>query len=203
MVEIQGYSADCRFSGRVELADRRLTDELNATLELHLTDARLESLDDGHLVELPELTVGREELFAVVASGPRGDETRRLHTHAIAVETDLGPYHVTGAVHGTPASDPLGAVVRRAPWVPLTEATITYRSGDGLISEELDTLLVNRGLASSFRTVEEAIVALPWETPRTTMTAKVRSIDLTGTLHDEVGPKETEQGSTQAAEPPV
>jgi hypothetical protein len=203
MVEITAYAADCRLYGRADLGDRRLTDELNAALELHLSDARLESLADGHLVELPELTVGREELFAVVASGPRGDAARRLRTHALPVEVDLGPYHVAGAVHGTPASDPLGAVLRRASWVPLTEVTLTYRMGADFISEEVATLLVNRGLASSFRTVEEAIVALPWETPRTTISARVRTIDLTGTLHDEVGSDEQTPAPVHAAEPPV
>ena len=47
------------------------------------------------------------------------------------VEVELGPSRVTGAVHGRPASDPLAAVFQRAAWVPLTDATIAYRSGEG------------------------------------------------------------------------
>jgi len=138
-----------------------------------------------------------------VPAGFRDDEARRLHTHAIPVEVDLGPYHVTGAVHGTPASDPLGTVRRRVPWVPLTEVTLTYRLRDELVSEDVATLVVNRGMASSFRTVEKPMVPLPWEAPRTTITARVRSVDLTGTLHDEAGPNESEPGPVTAMEPPI
>jgi len=155
VVEIQAYSGDCRVSGRIDLGDRRLTDLLNDTEELLLEDVRIESLADGHVVEVPELRVGRSELYAVVAGGPRGDEARRLHTHTIPVEVDLGPYFVRGSVHGTAASDPLAAVPRRGPWVPLTDAILTYRLGDDLVTEDVATLLVNRGLASS-------VVERPW-----------------------------------------
>jgi hypothetical protein len=203
MVEFEAYAADCRLSGRVDLGDRRLTDALNATYELCLQAARLESLEDGHVVEIPEVTVGRDELCLVVASGTRGDAARRLHTHTTPVEVDLGPYHVAGAVHGTPASDPLGAVAWRAPWVPLTEVVLTYRQGTELVREEIATLLVNRGLAGSFRAVEEASVALPWETPRTSMPARVRSIDLTGTLRDDLAPDDRAGGVPTSQEPPV
>jgi len=67
------YAADCRVYGHVELVEARLSDHLNSTLELHIRDAQLEDLADGHVVAMPELTVGHEEICAVVASGPRGD----------------------------------------------------------------------------------------------------------------------------------
>lgn len=203
VIELQAYAADCRLRGRVDLGDRRLTDLLNATPELQLRDARVESLVDGHVVELPELTVSRAELFAVVAGGPRGEIGRRLRTHTTPVAVDLGPYGVIGAVHGTPASDPLGAVLHRAPWVPLTDVTLTYSSGTELIREEMATLLVNRDLASSFRTVEDVSVLLPWETRRTPTSTKVRTIDLTGTLFDGVDPDDRVPGAVHATEPPV
>jgi len=161
--DLDAYAADCRLSGRVDLGDSRLTDRLNATEELRIEDARLESLEDGHVVETPEMTVTTDELCAVVGSGPRGDAARRLRTHATRVVVELGPYRVVGLVHGTPASDPLAAALRRAAWLPLTDATVTYRRGSVGVSDTVETLLVNRTQATSLRALEEETVLLPWE----------------------------------------
>ncbi|MHB8399922.1 MAG: hypothetical protein ACYDCI_13490 [Candidatus Limnocylindrales bacterium] len=155
MVELDAYAADCRVYGRIDLGEARLTDLLTLTPELLIRDARLESLDDGHAVELPELMVHRDELCAVVASGPRGDTARRLRTRATRVELDIGPYHVEGSLHGTPAAEPLGAALRRAAWVPLTEVTLTYVRGADDIREDVATLLINHDLVHAFRVVEE------------------------------------------------
>ena len=79
---------------------------------------------------------------------------------------DLGPYHVEGAVHGTPASDPVIASFRRGSWVPLTDVTVTYQAGDDAQTDTVSTLVVNRDLATLFRAIEEKHVLLPWETRR-------------------------------------
>ena len=162
-----------------------MTDLLNAAPEVHLGETQLVSLEDGHSVDVPELTVGRDELCAVVAAGPRGDPARRLKTYATRVEADLGPYHVEGAIHSTPASDPLASVVRRAAWVPLTEVILRYSSGTDTVREEVETLIVNRGLATAFQAVEIATPTLPWEKPRTAPSPARRTVDMTGTLRDE------------------
>ena len=192
MIDLDAYAADCRLFGRVDIGDGRLTDFLNATPELSIRGASLESLDDGHLTEIPEITVDRDELCAVVANGPRGDAARRLRTHSTRVSVDLGPYHVVGLVHGTPASDPLSVAIRRAAWVPLTDATVTYHRGTDAVSDDVDTLLINRNIAGSFRTVEEASNLLPWETPRAPRTRTPRAFDMTGTLLDEKRPDHDE-----------
>jgi len=82
VLDFEAYAADCRLFGHLEPGDGRLTDLLNATAELRLEDVCLESLEDGHVVEIPEIVVSIGELCAVVASGPRGDIGRRLRTHA-------------------------------------------------------------------------------------------------------------------------
>ncbi|MGA2514161.1 MAG: hypothetical protein ABSG37_11160 [Candidatus Limnocylindrales bacterium] len=156
MVLLDAYAADCRVHGQVELGDGRLSDELDRTPELLIREARLESLSDGHVVAMPELTIECDELCAVVASGSRGDLARRLHTRTTRVEVGVGPYRVEGMAHGTPASEPLGLALRRAAWVPLTEAAIMYRRGAGDVREEVETLLVNRHLIRTFRPAEEA-----------------------------------------------
>lgn len=185
VIALDAYAADCRLFGLVDLGDGRLTDFLNASPELELRDARLESLADGHVMETPELTVGRDELCAVVASGSRGDAARRLRTHATMVEVDLGPYQVVGAVHGTPASDPLGGVLRRASWVPLTEVTVTYRVGQDSIKDDVPTLLVNRNLASSIRAIDDSSPVLPWEASGMSRPTAPGALDRNGTPHDE------------------
>jgi hypothetical protein len=184
-VQFDAYAADCRLRGLADLGDRRLTDVLNSNPELQLSDARLEALDDGHVVEVPELEVGREELYAVVANGSRGDAARRVRTHTTRVAVELGVYHVEGHVHGTPASDPLFLALRRAAWVPLTDATISYRRGEEDVRDEFETLLVNRTLAVSFKELEVDGAAVPWETARPAVPPSPRAVDLTGTLRDD------------------
>ncbi len=162
-VEFAAYAEDCRLFGRIRLRELRLTDELNGREEVELTGVLVESLADAAIHQFAELTVARHELCAVVIAGPRGDPARRLRTRTTRVEVDLGPYHLHGDIHGTPASDPLAALVRRAAWVPLTDVAISYTSGGVEISEDVAALLVNRELARSFRPVEEARMVLPWD----------------------------------------
>ncbi len=166
MTVLDAYAADCRVYGEVDIGQARMTDALNASPMLHIQDARLESLSDRRIVEAPELTVAYDELCAVVANGTRGELERRLRTRMTRVEVDLGPYHIEGAVHGTPASDPVIASFRRANWVPLTDVTVTYSAGEDSQSDKVSTLVVNRDLATLFRAIEEKSVLLPWETSR-------------------------------------
>jgi hypothetical protein len=163
MVDVEAYAADCRVYGRIDAGEGRLTDLLNGARELRVQDVRLESLDDGHVVEMPELTVGWDELHAVVATGPRGDPSRRVRTHITRVVVELGPYRVEGALHGFPAGDPLGMVLRRPTWVPLTDARISYSRRAEQVTEEFATLLVNRDLARSMRAAEGEAGVLRWE----------------------------------------
>ncbi len=187
MTELDAYAADCRLFGEVDLGEGRLTDLLNDVAELRIVDAQLESLVDGHLARSPELVVDRDELFAVVATGTRGTAARRLHTRASKVVVQLGPYYVTGSIHGTAASNPLAGVLRRAPWVPLTDAVISYRRGSQDVGDRIPTLLINRAQASSIRAATEAAAPfLPWEGPSAPLSKSAGSLDLTRTVRDEV-----------------
>jgi hypothetical protein len=140
-------------------------------------------------VDLLELTLDRGELCAVLAVEPRGDLARRLRTHATRVVVELGPYHVEGAVHGTPASDPLARALRREAWVPLTDATIRYERAGAPVFEEMPTLLVNRDLATTFKQLDEAAAtSLPWESAASVHVPSSRALDLTAELRDEDRP---------------
>jgi hypothetical protein len=154
VVDFDAYALDCLVHGTVELGDGRLSDQLNRLLELVIRDPRLEDLADGHVVSLPELAVERDELCAVVASGPRGDAARRLHIRTARVKVEVGPYKVEGTVHGKAASEPLGFALRPEAWVPLTEATVAYRRGADDVVDEVPALLVNRRFMTNFRVVD-------------------------------------------------
>ena len=185
MTELDAFAADCRVYGDVDLGEGRLTDLLNEVAELRIGNAHLESLVDGHVAESEDLVVSRDELYAVVAGEPRGSVARRLHTHASKIVAELGPYHVTGSIHGTAASNPLAGVLRRAPWVPLTDAVITYPKGAHTVSEKFPTLLINRAHASSIRAaVDEATPHLPWEGPQTPLVKSAGTLDLTNSVLD-------------------
>jgi len=200
-VEIRAYAADCRIAGRMVLEADRLTDLLNGTQELVIREVRLESLEDGHMVEVTEITVSRDELLAVVApEPPRGNPSRRLRTHSTPVEADAGPYHVRGWIHGTAAADPLGAVVRRLAWLPLTDATVRYRIGGEEATEDVGILVVNRALMGSMQSVEEEPVLLPWERARAAPSVRQRTMDLTGSLRD---PSRTDDPDARPPAPPA
>lgn len=205
MTILDAYAADCRVYGEVDIGKARMTDALNASPMLHIQDARLESLSDRRVVEAPELTVAYDELCAVVANGSRGDPERRLRTRMTRVEIDMGPYHIEGAVHGTPASDPVIASFRRANWVPLTDVTVTYAAGEDSQSDTITTLVINRDLATLFRAIEEKSVLLPWETSRAAaVQAAVRAqADSSADEFDEDGRKRPEPVVVAAKEPLV
>jgi hypothetical protein len=151
MGEIKAYALDCLLSGSIDVGTGRLSDQLDMVLLSPLRDARLIDLEDGHLVEIPELPLEPDELCAVIAGEPRGDPSRRLHTRTLRVKTEVGPYQVEGTVHATVASEPLARALRRDGWVPLTDVVVMYRHADRDVSDEVEVLLVNRHLLRHFR----------------------------------------------------
>jgi hypothetical protein len=146
-IRFAGYSGDCRVSGNLDLTADRLTEMLNAQEDVVLEDAILESLDDGRRLAIARVTLHREELYAVEATGPRGHPSRRLHTTHQRLQIQMGPYTILGQLHTRPGAAALGSLLRRGPIVPLSEATIGYLSGGQLQMHDTDTLLVNRELA--------------------------------------------------------
>jgi hypothetical protein len=143
-VEFVAYADDCRLFGHLRLAGDRLTDMLNEYEEYILVDVLAESLLDGRVVETPEVLVARDDLYAVEATGPRGNGGRRLRTRQHQIGLKLGPYLAQGYLHALPGVDPLASVRRRAPMVPLTHAWIGYASAGTKRLREATTLVVNR-----------------------------------------------------------
>ena len=152
-----GYSGDCRIFGRVPSLGERLTDLLNGGQRVIVRDARLVSLVDGHIVEAPLAEVERDELYAVVANGPRGARGQRIRTEKHRMRIDLGPYVVLGNLHAPPDSDPVGDVLRRDVMVPLTNATIAYAISGRPEAEDVGTIIINRTLAEWIAPVDEVV----------------------------------------------
>lgn len=182
-VEFAMYSLDCRVFGFTRLTGDRLSDMLNDSTEYQLTDVMIVRLDDGLATQELDLTVNRDEVLAVRASGPRGDQARRTRRRPYPVTLQTGPYVIHGYVHGLPGADPLQQVRRRQPMVPLTESWIEYRSGAQDHRARVGTMLVNREMWDWIRLSRDEEVRaadLPAETK-----PDPRAKDLTGHIRIE------------------
>ncbi|MBF8289326.1 MAG: hypothetical protein HW391_294 [Chloroflexi bacterium] len=154
-VEFVAYAEDGRLSGRIRLDSSRLTDMLNENDEYLLEGVLAERLPDGETMVIPEFLVRRHELLLVHATGPRGDRSRRTRTQVRAITLRSGPYLVTGDVHTAAGLDPLLYFRRRRPMVPLTDATVEYRTAHGPVQEYVGSIVVNRDLMDWVRAIDE------------------------------------------------
>lgn len=142
-LEFSAYTEDCRLFGFIRLSAERLSDALNESEEIELDSVLLVALEDNRAVELRELTVRRDELVAVRASGPRGNAARRVRTRAFPVAVKAGPYLIRGYVHGPPGGDALRRFRASRPMVVLTEAWIEYDAGGATHRARVGPLVVN------------------------------------------------------------
>ncbi len=161
LVQFVGYAEDCRYVGHIECEGERITELLQRSERLHLTDASVETFADERPVSLGAVDVVRDDLFAVEADGPRGEGQRRIHTVRHRLQLQLGPYTVLGHLHAMPGAAPLDSLARRAPMVPLSEATIAYVSGGELHMRDVSTLIINRHMADWVRANEDEAAAFP------------------------------------------
>ena len=152
-IDFVGFAEDCRVEGRVDLEDSRLADLLNRRKTITLHDVTLVSTLDGHTQEFDELEISRDELDIVVASGPRGDPERRLATKPYGVTVKLGPYCAEGFMHAPPTANPVRSFDRKPAMVAITDAVLEYDFCSEPVSQWFRTLLVNRELAISLRTL--------------------------------------------------
>lgn len=143
-VEFMGYADDCVLTGHIRLDAARLTDLLNDHDEFELVDVHVESLIGDKIIEVRDVTVGRDELLAVHALGPRGERGRRVRTRQHPLAMKAGPYRVRGYLHALPGTDPISSFRHRRPMVPLTEAWIEYDLGAEPQRRRATTLVVNR-----------------------------------------------------------
>jgi len=156
LVSFEAFLPAQRVYGWVRLDADRLTDLLNAHETIRLMNVLVEDLGDGRMVSADEAVVRRSEIVAVLASGPRGDAGRRTATLTHPVVVESGAYSLGGNVHVAPGVDPEQRLRSGDPMVPLTEAWLEYRSGSELRQDRIETIIVNRELATRI-----AVVAVP------------------------------------------
>jgi hypothetical protein len=68
----------------------------------------------------------------------------------------LGPYSAEGFMHAPPTANPVRDIGHRPTMVAVTDAILEYQFCDEPVSEWFRTLLVNREMAVSLRTVTNA-----------------------------------------------
>ena len=155
---------DCVVRGDVELEDTRLSDQVNERETWTFSDATLEALDDGRLVDCPEVDVDRREFHVIQVHGRRGDLERRLRTVEEPVVIEIGPFTVTGSLHRAPNGPPLAALFSYLKFLPVTGATIEFRDmGREPVHEEV--VLVNRELIAKTEPLDVRAPGAdePWE----------------------------------------
>jgi hypothetical protein len=152
-VEFVGFADGCCVNGTVDLGDARLADLLNRQRTIVVRDAVVVRTLDGRTDSFEQLEIGLDELDVVVASGPRGDPRRRFPTTSDCVSMQLGPYCAEGFMHA-PTSETSAVGLEGEPaMVALTDAVLEYQFREEPRSEWFRTLLVNRQMAISMRSV--------------------------------------------------
>jgi len=100
-------------------------------------------------------------LILVHASGPRGDAARRHRTQLQHVALKMGPYQVRGFLHALPGADPVAAMRRRKPMVPLTNVRIEFTFNGETREDRVETVIVNREQIDWVEVVEPDRVEFP------------------------------------------
>ena len=125
-VEFQGFAGDCTITGKITMFGERLTDFLNGQERFRLHKVEFQSLDDGHVVAEDSVSLVRDDLLAVVGTGPRGDEKQRVALEEARMQLSIGPYIILGRLHIPPGPGPDANVLQREPMIPLTGVTMAY-----------------------------------------------------------------------------
>jgi len=151
LVRFEAFLSAQRMFGWVRLDADRLTDLLNAHELLELTNVLVEESRDGATVLADETRIPRSEIVAVVASGPRGDPSRRVETDTYPVLIESGAYRIGGLLHTRPGDDPADRFAQGDPMVPLTDAWLEYPWAERSRRDRRTTIIVNRREVSDFR----------------------------------------------------
>jgi hypothetical protein len=160
--QMVAWAGDCVVRGDVSIGDGRLSDHVNQMELLTFFGATLDSLEDGHRVQVDELEVERHELHIIEVQGHRGDPTRRLRTVSERVWMQVGPFEVTGNLHRPPSAAPMASLSRWMRFVPMTDVEI-HVAGSAESTLKKDVVLVNRERISK----TEPVNTVPFFSPET------------------------------------
>ena len=167
-IDFVAFTADRRISGRIMLADDRLSDMLNAVPRIVVRDAQVDELTENLPPRVADVTIAIGELYVVVGSGPRGSETLRRKSQKRRASIGLGRFVVEGDLvyqgeGGLPeSSDPSVVLASRDLLVAITDATISYDRADAPVTESYETVLINRARAA-WIDLEPVVFVDPYE----------------------------------------
>jgi hypothetical protein len=178
-VEFRAFAGDCTIAGKLTMFGDRLTDFLNGQERFRVHHVTFQSLDDGHTVTEDSISLERDDLLAVVATGPRGSERQRVRLEEARMQLSIGPYVILGRLHLPPGQDPMKNVLQREPMIPLTSATIAYSVSGAVEARDVDTVIVNRLQVDWIAATAEEASIFPDATLRSPYTMNLRK-DFTG-----------------------
>ena len=178
-VDFQGFAGDCTIVGKVTMFGDRLTDFLNGQERFRVHHVLFQSLDDGHTVAQDSISLDRDDLLAVVATGPRGSEKQRVQLDEARLQLSIGPYIILGRLHLPPGQDPMRNVLQREPMIPLTNATVAYSVAGAIEARDVQTIIVNRHQVDWIAATGDEASIFPDATVRSPYTMNLRK-DFTG-----------------------
>jgi hypothetical protein len=179
-IDFMAFAADCTVAGKMTMFGERLTDFLNGQERFRVHHLECESLDDGHRAAVDSLSLERNDLLAVVATGPRGNEKQRVTLQTNRLQVSIGPYLILGRIHTKPGTDAIASVMKRDPMIPLTHATIAYEVAGSIVARDLPTIIVNRLLVDWISPTTEAATLFP-DVPVRSPFSRTMLKDFTGT----------------------
>jgi hypothetical protein len=179
-IDFMAFAADCTVTGKMTMFGERLTDFLNGQERFRVHHLECESLEDGHRAAVDSLSLERNDLLAVVATGPRGNEKQRVTLQTNRLQVSIGPYLILGRIHTKPGTDAVASVMKRDPMIPLTHATIAYEVAGSIVARDLPTIIVNRLLVDWISPTTEAATLFP-DVPVRAPFSKTMLKDFTGT----------------------
>ncbi len=163
-VDLIVFTADRRIQGAIPLADDRVSDMLNSVARVVIRNARIDDLLEPEPPEIADVTIPVAAIVAVLVSGRSGVQSRRRKTELHPVRLGVVRYVVSGWLHVPAGSsvnlasqNPAIVLAGRDALVPFTEARIAYDRVGAAVSEDAETILVNRGQAT-WIDVDEAAV---------------------------------------------
>ena len=151
----------------------RLTDFLNGQERFRIHHVEFESLEDGHKVAIDSVSITRDDLFAVVATGPRGAEKQRVELQTNRLQISIGPYIILGRLHTKPGTDAMSSVLKREPMIPLTNVTIAYEMAGTFVTRDVGAMIVNRMLVDWISPTTDAASVFPEVTVRSPFPARM------------------------------
>jgi len=178
-VAFLGFAGDCSIAGQVTMFGERMTDFLNGQERFRVHHVECTSLADGHVVKVDSISLERDELLAVIGTGPRGAEHLRVEVDETRLQLAIGPYLILGRFHTRPGVDAIDNVLHREAMIPLTGATIAYQCAGETVARDVGTVIVNRHQVAWIAASEDEASVFPGASLRSPFTMNLRK-DFTG-----------------------